>query len=101
MSIIAFDSIAQSLTQVCERHHVIRVRVFGSSAAGNARPDSDVDLLVDYDPAFTPTFFTMEQLERDLSPIFNGRPIDLMRPEDVHWFIRRSILSSARTLYER
>jgi predicted nucleotidyltransferase len=101
MSTATLESIAAQVKTVCEQHHVQRLRLFGSTVRGEDRADSDVDLLVEYEPDFSPTFFSMSDLEEHLSPLFGGRPIDLIRPKDLHWFIRDSVLSSARTLYER
>jgi predicted nucleotidyltransferase len=101
MAVASLDTISQQLRTVCEKHHVARLRLFGSTAAGTDGPNSDVDLLVDYDPGYTPTFSNLVGLEQELSKLFDGRPIDLARPQDVHWFIRRSVLASARTVYER
>jgi hypothetical protein len=100
MPTIVPDNLAEAIAPVCRKHHVRRLQIFGSTAAGTNRPDSDVDLLVDYEPGFTPTLFSLGRLEQELSSVFDGRPVDLMRPDDLHWFIRRSVLASARTLYE-
>jgi predicted nucleotidyltransferase len=94
-------NLAGELKPVCDANHVKRLRVFGSVSRGEQRPDSDVDILVDYEPGYVPTLFTMENLQQQLSQLFDGRQIDLMRPQDVHWFIRKSVLSSAQVLYER
>ena len=63
MATATLDSIAEQVRVVCERHHVRRLRFFGSTARGEDRPDSDVDLLVDYERDFTPSFFSMSDLE--------------------------------------
>jgi uncharacterized protein len=65
MSIIASDTIVKNLKDVCEKHHVTRLRIFGSTVAGNARPDRDVDLLVDYDAAFAPKFILYDGATRE------------------------------------
>jgi predicted nucleotidyltransferase len=56
MPVPSLETISEAVKQVCEKHRVRRLRVFGSTVRGEERPGSDVDLLVDYDPGFTPTF---------------------------------------------
>jgi uncharacterized protein len=98
---INLQSLPQAVSEICEQYHVRRLCLFGSALRGELRPESDVDLLVEYESVFTPSFFKLVPLARNLSPFFDGRPIDLVLPDDLHWFIRDDILDSARPIYER
>ena len=100
LATFASPSLAE-LTPICERHHICRLRLFGSTVRGENRPDSDVDLLVDYEPGHVETLESLDRLETDLSDLFYGRAIDLVKPQLLHWFIRDSVLASAQTIYER
>ena len=95
------DAIADQLAPLCEKHHVRRLRLFGSTVRGEDRDTSDVDLLVEFEPGHGKPLASLEELESSLSCLFGGRKIDLVDPAFLHWFIRDSVLSSARTLYER
>jgi predicted nucleotidyltransferase len=99
--VLDLTKIPAELPDVCRAHHVRRLRVFGSAARGDLRGDSDVDLLVDYEPGYTPSFFKIAQLSEKLRPVFAGREIDLILPDELHWYIRDQVLNSARTIYER
>jgi predicted nucleotidyltransferase len=101
MVTVGTQSLLQDLANVCERNHVRRLRQFGSTVRGEERPDSDVDLLVEYEPGYTKSLESLLELESSLQDLFGGRVIDLVDPELLHWFIRDSVLASARTIYER
>jgi hypothetical protein len=100
MPAIAETIDAVKLDSICRAHRVRHLAIFGSMLRGESRPDSDVDLLVEYDRGFTPTFFGLVKLSEDLRPLFGGRQVDLALPADLHWFIRNQVIHSARTIYE-
>lgn len=90
------DTVA--LRDVCVRHHIVWLAVFGSHARGNARPDSDVDVVVDFAPGTTPGFGIMRVADA-LRPVLGGRRVDLVTRRGLAPRLRESILSDARTLY--
>ena len=89
------------LADLCRRHHISRLELFGSRAKGTARPDSDVDLLVTFEPGHTPglEFFGLAE---EFAAVL-GRPVDLFTRDSVERspnpYKRASILSSAELLY--
>jgi uncharacterized protein len=92
---------SSALDGICRAYRVQRLRVFGSVARGEPTPDSDADLLVDFENGYTPSLFRLVELSERLRPVFGGRKVDLAVPADLHWFIRDQVLASARTVYER
>ena len=88
------------LRAVCARHGVSRLRLFGSALRGDGRPDSDVDLLVEFRTGRPVTFLDLEALALDLSPLFGGRQVDLIDPASLHWYIKKQVLDEARVIYE-
>jgi len=68
--------------------------VFGSVVRGEARPDSDVDILVEFEPDARIGLFAFARLQRRLSEIL-GRPVDLVTPDALHKALRNSILEEA------
>ena len=70
-------------------------------ASGEARADSDIDLIVEYEDGYVPTYFKIVELGDALSPLFGGRRVDLVSPRTLHWFIRDNVLASAQSIYER
>ena len=82
----------------CQRYHVQRLALFGSVLREDFRPDSDVDVLVVFDPSAHITFLTLGRMKRELSGIFN-HPVDLVPQEGLKSTIREAVLSSAQELY--
>ncbi len=88
----------QVVSEFCRRHHIARLALFGSVLRDDSRPDSDVDVLVEFLPGHVPglRFVT---IERELSQLLNGRRVDLVTPKFLNARIRDRVLSSAETLY--
>jgi predicted nucleotidyltransferase len=100
MSLTAETFSQEQLVDVCQRFGVQRLALFGSVLRGDARADSDVDLLVEFMPEGHPTYFTLVDLAEQLSPVFGGRRVDLVTPRALHRLIRGPILRTAKVLYE-
>ena len=77
-----------------DRFGVSSIAVFGSFARGQARPDSDLDILVDYREDARPDLFDFIELKQHLEALF-GRPVDLATPEALHHRLRERILAEA------
>jgi hypothetical protein len=88
-----------TLAYICERHRIRRLSLFGSRLKGTARPDSDIDLLVDFDPDAHPTLLDMAQIEIDLSQALGGRKVDLRTPEDLSHYFRDEVVRTAEVQY--
>ena len=83
----------------CRRHHIRRLSLFGSVLRADFRPDSDVDVLVEFEPGHVPglAFFVME---RELSEIL-GRSVDLNTPGFLSPYFRAHVLVEAQAQYVR
>ena len=81
----------------CRKHHIRKLALFGSVLRDDFRPDSDVDVLVEFEPGYTPglTFFSMEE---ELSKIL-GRKVDLNTPKFLSRYFRQEILNEAEALF--
>jgi len=81
----------------CRRHHIQKLAVFGSVLHGDARPDSDLDVLVEFAPGHVPglAFFGMEQ---ELSEML-GRKVDLNTPQFLSPYFRDRALAEAQVEY--
>ena len=82
----------EEILRIAARHGAYNVRVFGSVARGDARPDSDVDFLVDAGP--TCSFFFPGGLVADLQELL-GRPVHVLTEPAIHWYIRDRVLREA------
>jgi predicted nucleotidyltransferase len=71
-----------ALAALCRRHDIRRLSLFGSVLKGTERPDSDVDLLVEFTPGKEPGLLALAGIESELSDLLGGRRIDLRTPED-------------------
>lgn len=87
------------LGRVCRDHGVVRLAVFGSRARGGGRPDSDLDLLVEFAPERAPGFFALARLAEDLSRVFGLATVDLRTPRDLSRHFRDEICRTAEDLY--
>jgi predicted nucleotidyltransferase len=90
----------EKIAAFCQRHHIRRLSLFGSVLTPAFRPDSDVDVLVEFDPGHIPGFFTLASMEIELSAIL-GRKVDIRTPEDLSGYFRRKVVASALPQYER
>lgn len=92
---IAIDR--ESLAGFCRRNHIRRLALFGSVLRDDFRPESDIDVLVEFEPGHVPglRFFALEQ---ELSRIF-GRKVDLNTPGFLSPYFRGRVLAEAEVQY--
>ena len=95
----ALVSDPEALERICLRHRIHRLSLFGSQLKGGARPDSDVDLLVEFEPDAHPTLLDVAQIEIELSPLVGGRRVDLRTAEDLSHHFRDEVVREARACY--
>jgi hypothetical protein len=88
-----------ALAEVCRRHGIRRLSLFGSVLQGRARPDSDVDLLAEFEPDATPGFFGMAGIEEELSELLGGRKVDLRTPQELSRYFREGVVRQAEVQY--
>lgn len=95
MSIVALDD--AKIAQFCRRHYISKFAVFGSALRGDFAADSDLDVLVEFEPGRVPglAFFTME---RELSEML-GREVDLNTPQFLSRHFRDQVLDEAEVHY--
>ncbi len=86
------------LAPICRRHGIRRLSLFGSVLAGTARPDSDIDLLVEFEPSRVPGLLGMSAIEIELAKVL-GRKVDLRTAEDLSPYFRDEVLRKAQVAY--
>jgi uncharacterized protein len=89
---------AAEIAAFCQRHHIRKLALFGSVLRDDFRPDSDVDVLVEFAPEARITLFDMVDLEQELTAII-GRRVDLRTPGDLSRYFRQRVLDTAEVLY--
>ncbi|MEO6710410.1 MAG: nucleotidyltransferase family protein [Planctomycetota bacterium] len=82
----------------CRKHALSRLAFFGSVLREDFRPDSDVDVLVEFQPGRTPGFFRLFEIEDELSEIL-GRKTDLKTAEDLSPYFRDEVVRTAEPFY--
>jgi predicted nucleotidyltransferase len=87
-----------ALAAACRRHHIRWLAVFGSRVTGTARPDSDVDVVVDFEPGMTPGF-GIGSVAAALQPVLGGARVDLVTRRGLRPPLREHILSGAVVLH--
>jgi hypothetical protein len=98
MPVPKIDIPKESLESFCRRYQIRRLALFGSVLREDFRSDSDVDVLVTFEPSAIVSFMTLGQMKRELSSILK-RPVDLVPQEGLKPAIRNSVLESAEEVY--
>ena len=76
-----------------------KLSLFGSALRNELIPESDIDILVEFDQNNIPGFFALFNMEKELSVLLNNRKIDLRTPKDLSKYIRNDVLKEAEVLY--
>lgn len=88
----------EKLAAFCRRHHIRKLAFFGSVLRDDFRQDSDVDVLVEFDPGVA-VGFRIVDIEEELSQLLGGRRVDLVREKYLNPRLRDRVLSSAEIQY--
>jgi hypothetical protein len=88
----------QQVSNLCQRFQVHSLALFGSVLREDFRPDSDVDILVDFDPNAQIGFMALARLQRELADLL-GRPVDLVPRQGLKPVIRDQVLANAEEIY--
>ena len=88
---------AERIAEICRRYQVRELAVFGSAARGDLRPDSDVDILVEFFPQ-AKIGWEFFDLEEELSRLF-ARKVDLGTKRSLKPWVRTDVMRDARVIY--
>jgi uncharacterized protein len=87
-----------TLAPICQRHGIRRLAVFGSRLKGTARPDSDLDMLVEFKPGRVPGLLGLSTIEIELTQAL-GLKVDLRTAQDLSPYFRDDVLQHAQVAY--
>ncbi len=87
------------LIEFCERNRIRKLSVFGSAIRGQLGPDSDIDLLVEFEKGHTPGLFSIIKMEMELTEML-GKKADLRTPEDLSQYFRDEVVQNAKVQYQ-
>jgi hypothetical protein len=88
----------EQIAEFCRRHHIARLSFFGSVLRDDFGPESDVDVLVQFEPGSTPSLFGLTRMQRELTGIV-GRRVDFKTPGFLSRYIRERVLAEAQEEY--
>nr|ADC35887.1 DNA polymerase beta subunit [uncultured bacterium 246] len=89
----------QRLNDFCRRYHIRRLAVSGSIVRGDFRPESDVDVLIEFDPDHRPGMVGLQEIEEGLSGFYDGHRIDLLNPKYLNPRLRDRLLRDAEVVF--
>lgn len=95
----AIDGARDRISEFCRRHHARRLSVFGSVLREDFGPESDIDLLVEFEPGHVPGLIRLAGMEHELGDLL-GRKVDLLTPMSVSPFFRDRVLRDAVPLHD-
>ena len=88
----------EQIAVFCRKHHLTMLALFGSVLTDRFGPDSDVDVLFEYDPEHVPSLFDIVGMETELSEIL-GRKADMRTPRDLSRYFRDEVVRTAQVQY--
>jgi hypothetical protein len=89
----------EEVREFCLKNHIKRMSLFGSALRDELRPDSDIDLLVEFEKGHVPGLITLAGMEIELTGML-GRKVDLRTPGDLSRQFRDDVVREAKVEYE-
>ena len=90
----------KQIDEYCRRNHIRKLSLFGSVLGDNFKPDSDIDILVEFEPGYPIGLIKMAGMEIELSQIL-GRKVDFRTPDDLSPYFRKEVMESAEVQYAK
>ncbi len=90
-----------ALVVFCQEHGIKRLAIFGSALREDFGPESDIDVLVEFESDRIPGLLGIAGMELELSELFAGRKVDLRTPEDLSPYFRQDVLATAEVQYDQ
>lgn len=88
----------KQVIEFCRRHHVRKFAFFGSVLRDDFRPDSDVDVLIEFEPEHIPGLIRLMAMQLEFSDLI-GREADFRAPGDLSRHFRERVMVEAEVLY--
>jgi predicted nucleotidyltransferase len=96
---LAIEFPTQAIADFCQRHHIRRLSVFGSVLRDDFSPDSDIDILVEFEQKAEVDLFEFSGMRLELMELL-GRQVDLVTPAALKSLIKDVIQESRMVVYE-
>jgi len=98
MTYHGIDIPREKLAAFCQRHHIRRLALFGSILRDDFTDESDIDMLVEFDPDHVPGYYGLIQMEMSLTQML-GRKVDLRTPGELSRHFRQQVMIEAEDQY--
>lgn len=89
----------ESLAEFCRRHHIGKLSLFGSILSEDFHAESNIDILVEFEPMHTPGLIRLAKIEMELSAMLGNRNVDVRTPDDLSRYFRAEVLKEAEVQY--
>ena len=89
----------KQIADFCRRHHIRKLALFGSVLREDFRPDSDVDVLVEFEPEHVPGLIRLYEIEEELRTLLGGHKPDVVTFKALNRWIRDRVLAEAQVQY--
>lgn len=89
----------EELAAFCQRNHIRTLALFGSVLRDDFGPESDIDVVVEFEEGYTPGLFRIFDMENELSAILGGRKVDLRTPADLSRYFRDEVIRRSEVCY--
>ncbi len=89
---------AEYLEEFCRKYHITRLSLFGSALRDDFKPESDIDILVQFEAGHVPGFIKLAGMELELGKML-GRKVDLRTAEDLSPYFRDEVVKQAKVEY--
>ena len=89
----------EKIEEFCLRNRIRKLALFGSVLRDDFSPESDIDVLVEFEPGARIGFFELYDLEQELSGVFGGRKVDINTPKCLSKYFRNKVLTTAEVQY--
>jgi len=86
------------IAEFCRRHHIRKMSLYGSVLRDDFRPDSDIDVLVEFEPGQVVGFDILD-IEEELSRLFGGHKVDIVQEKYLNRWLRGRVLATAVVQY--
>jgi uncharacterized protein len=98
---IKVDISKDKVAEFCRRNQILKFSLFGSVLRSDFSAESDVDVLVEFEPSARVGFFELYDMEQELSTLFGGRKIDINTPQSLSKYFRDKVVATAEAQYVR
>lgn len=86
------------IVNFCKKNHIVRMSLFGSALRNQLKPDSDIDILVEFDEKHIPGLMDLAGMEIEMTEMI-GRKVDMRTPAELSRYFRDDVLKKAKVEY--